>query len=126
MRYASGMKTPVLTFLLVGALVAPVAYAQKAPPADLRAIKAALAEKLKDGESARVKDVAFAPKAGSTTGLWDMCGAVNAKNSYGGYAGFSRFYGVAGPSETRPGKFDYIVLTVDGELAETMCERAGL
>jgi hypothetical protein len=52
-----------------------------------------------------------------------MCGEYNAKNSYGGYAGFSRFMGMVLVEER---KATYLVMTVQDELANTMCEKHGL
>ena len=48
------------------------------------AIKAAVEDKLKDPDSAQYK---WRPWNGSET----YCGSVNAKNSYGGYIGFTPF-----------------------------------
>lgn len=51
----------------------------------------AIASKLKDPESARLRDVVrvVSPKTGKTS---IICGWVNAKNSFGGYVGFRPFY----------------------------------
>lgn len=55
--------------------------------------KEALEAKLKDPESARYKNVAAYHVAGFSEG-YAFCGEVNAKNGFGGYAGYERFVGV--------------------------------
>lgn len=52
--------------------------------------KAAVAGMLKDPESARFQGIYGMQRAGHPE-VTSICGEVNAKNSYGGYAGFSRF-----------------------------------
>lgn len=79
----------MIELLLVAALAAD-GYPD-APPVDDAAYaeeqKAIVAAKLRDPESARFRNLSL--------GLTGMCGEVNGKNAYGGYAGFRRFY-VAG------------------------------
>ena len=50
-------------------------------------VQAHVLEAMKDPDSAKFRNV-----AATTTGAF-VCGEVNAKNSMGGYAGFTRFYG---------------------------------
>lgn len=47
-------------------------------------VKARVAGQLKDPDSAKFRDLERIGKA--------VCGEVNAKNSYGGYIGYQRFY----------------------------------
>ncbi len=54
----------------------------------LRIITDGVKEQLKDPDSAKFKNV----KVSSASGY--VCGEVNAKNSYGGYTGFTKFAGV--------------------------------
>ena len=76
------------TMLLLGALTAPMSVlAGSASPQDLQGIKSAMDDRLKDSESAKLKDVRIA-KDGT------VCGLVNAKNSYGAYAGYEPFIGM--------------------------------
>ncbi|WP_372400135.1 hypothetical protein [Azospirillum sp. HJ39] len=68
-----------------------------------KALQAAIEEgarsSLKDPDSAKFKDiVAFKTKTGSIAG----CGLINAKNSYGGYIGYTPFRTVVATSN---GKF---------------------
>lgn len=57
-----------------------------------------LKTRLKDGESAKFRATRMVTYGGNGTGRL-MCGEVNAKNSYGGYTGFTRFVaGVNGAS----------------------------
>lgn len=51
----------------------------------------AVAYSLKDPESAKFRNVRVSPYMGG----YVVCGEVNAKNSYGGYTGFTRFFGDA-------------------------------
>lgn len=76
---------------------------------------------LKDQDSAKFRNIKFAP--GEAEGAWVMCGEYNAKNSYGGYAGFSRFMGMALVDGR---KTTYLVMTVQDDMANTMCEKHGL
>lgn len=55
-----------------------------------KAATAAVAGMLKDPESARFQGLYGMQRAGHPE-VTSICGEVNAKNSYGGYAGFSRF-----------------------------------
>ena len=59
--------------------------------------KASVREKLKDGDSARFKDVFFCR---GERNLPMTCGMVNAKNSFGAYGGFERFVSAGRPSLT--------------------------
>ena len=65
-----------------------------------RAAKATLTARLKEPESARYRNlfVARAKSEGDAKQPLALCGEVNAKTSYGGYAGFQRFYVVDGES----------------------------
>ena len=73
------------TVLLLGALAVPVtAIAASVSAKDLEGIKSAMDDRLKDTESAKLKDVRIA-KDGT------ICGLVNAKNSYGAYVGYEPF-----------------------------------
>lgn len=59
------------------------------PTGAVASVKAAIAHDLKDPSSARFREiVAYRTSAGDTI----ICGEVNAKNSYGAYAGFEPFY----------------------------------
>lgn len=49
-----------------------------------------ISEDLKDSESARFQNLYGAKKEGESEIL--ICGEVNAKNSYGGYTGYKKFY----------------------------------
>jgi K+-transporting ATPase A subunit len=88
------------------------AAGSKATTADISAIKVAMEDRLKDADSANIKDVRIA-KDGTT------CGQVNAKNSYGAYGGFEPFIAM----KLEPNSF--YVLGVGGE-AGTLCESKGI
>lgn len=71
--------------LLLGTLaVSMSAVAGSVSPQDLKGIKSAMDDRLKDSESAKLKDVRIAEDG-------TVCGLVNAKNSYGAYAGYEPF-----------------------------------
>jgi hypothetical protein len=97
----------LLTFLLVALLAGcasqprTVSEAKAKAPEEPRfkvpitseqemAATAAVAAMLKDPESARFQGIYGMQWAGHPE-VTSICGEVNAKNSYGGYAGFSRF-----------------------------------
>ncbi|MEB0092879.1 hypothetical protein QN391_07325 [Pseudomonas sp. CCI1.2] len=76
--------------------------ADKFPVPEARAEQAKNAVKatLKDPESAQFRNLytkSFTgnPPRPNLAALVSVCGEVNAKNSYGGYTGFTRFYQVA-------------------------------
>lgn len=69
------------------ALLAVPAVAQE-PPDFVKNAKATLTKNFKDPDSAQYRGL-FIAQEGSY--YW-LCGEVNAKNSYGAYVGFRRFY----------------------------------
>lgn len=89
-----------------------LAAGSAATTADLSAIKHAMEDRLKDSDSAKLKDVRIA-KDGTT------CGLVNAKNSYGAYAGYEPFIAM----KLSPGNF--YVLGV-GEEPGKLCTSKGI
>ena len=107
------------TLLLAAMLFLPFSsFAQTPPKLDEKLLREAMADRLKDADSAKFKAVKYAPA--EAPGLWKMCGDVNAKNTYGGYAGFTRFYAMVSKDGKKPPY--YIVMAV-GELADTMCQK---
>lgn len=78
--------TVTFTLLAVPTLAAP-AKSSKIPDATrIASVKTFVANSLKDPESARFRSVKV---------KWEnVCGEVNAKNSYGGYVGYRRFYAI--------------------------------
>lgn len=81
----------VLTFLLFaieGASAAPAKQSKEVDAAKVQVVKMFIANSLKDPDSAKFRGVKM--KWGT------VCGEVNAKNSYGGYAGYRRFYAIDG------------------------------
>lgn len=77
----------VATLALIG-----VAFGAGAQSTDqlISDAKAAIIQKLKDPDSATFRNVVYAPAAQGTGGT--VCGEVNARNAYGGYAGFTPFF----------------------------------
>lgn len=93
-----GSHRPHLGFVLAGVLSlisgpAPVAAADAAR--DIAALKqrlrADLLHQLKDPESARVRGEYLSMPEQADLAVRALCGEINARNSYGGYAGFTRF-----------------------------------
>lgn len=81
------MRWVLLTAIALTPINAAIAQQPKSDPLFAQA-RAALAQKLKDPESARIeglKRTNFANTKGAPTPA--VCGTVNAKNSFGGYAG---------------------------------------
>ena len=79
--------------LLLGALaiVLPCAGTPKKEPSFVEEAQAATLDALKDPESARFKWVRATDGTKLDMRWRAICGEVNAKNSHGGYTGFSRF-----------------------------------
>jgi len=65
--------------------------ARPATKAELAKLRVKVGEELKDGDSAKYKDVRIVV---SEDGTKNACGYVNSKNSYGGYTGFSKFVAI--------------------------------
>lgn len=78
-----------------------------------------VAKQLKDPESAQFGEVYFVErqKIGNRH-YGDLCGSVNARNSFGGYAGMSRF--VAGFEYSESGSFSMNGLTMESELSRAV------
>ena len=62
-------------------------YSGKTESEAIEAGKLAVTSSLKDPDSAKFRNTRLVPHLQGAV----VCGEVNAKNSYGGYAGFSRF-----------------------------------
>lgn len=65
-----------------------IAEAKKASEEFVNKSKQLLTQNLKDPDSAKFSDLVIAQSAGHKL----LCGAINAKNSYGGYVGAKKFY----------------------------------
>lgn len=103
----------VLIALLSIASVSSVSAAGIAGTAsDIKALRVAMDDKLKDSDSAKFKDVRIA-------GDGVTCGLVNSKNSYGAYSGYQPFMAM----KLSSGKF--FVLSVD-EAAGQVCASKGI
>ncbi|PWE48482.1 hypothetical protein DEM26_18210 [Thioclava sp. NG1] len=87
-------------------------------PELLKDVKAEVSKELKDPDSAKFRNI-FSVKSGEET---IICGEVNARNSYGGYAGYSYFYGMSS------GVLGYLQIALDdagkAELARMKCSLA--
>lgn len=78
-----------------------------ATDSDLAGISLAMDDILKDADSAKLKNVTLRKESEG----WEVCGLVNAKNSYGAYAGYTPFIGM---KFDRPeGKDIFVILSVD-------------
>ena len=62
--------------------------------------KQAVLQQLKDPDSAQFRDVFTSPVLNKDGAPLAICGEVNAKNSYGGYTGFQKFYYLPGGQAT--------------------------
>lgn len=110
------MKRVLCAFL--GLTAFGFSIAQSAPKVNERALREAMEIHLKDAPSARFKNIRQQKTEAKIPGMWDICGEVNSKNSYGGYAGFETFVG----STIKEGKepVQYFVVRVGG-VADQMC-----
>ena len=84
---------------------------EKAPVPDARAeeAKSAVRALLKDPGSAQFRNIYSRGMGGKPIPGAAVCGEVNAKNSYGGYIGFTRFY------QSKPGERATLWSTEDWE-----------
>jgi hypothetical protein len=95
-----------------------------ATPQQLEVIRTALQNKLKDADSAKFMNVRMLP---ADQGMSDICGKVNAKNSYGAYAGYRTFYGeyFDATNGSKASAFILIIQDQDSPVADRMCEKQG-
>lgn len=93
------------------------------------AVKRAIADKLKDPQSARFGGMSAARI--EATGIVRVCGTVNAKNSYGGYGGDARFAAdlndQKGAPNTIPAFVDGVVGSPGRDIGlDVICGQVGL
>lgn len=98
-----------------------LAYASQAPAATkaelIKASQEAVREQMKDPESARFRNM----KVYDIT----VCGEVNAKNSYGGYNGFKRFFVLGGAVARVEGGMDNDAFVIShAQFCATKADRA--
>jgi hypothetical protein len=119
------LRSVVLAVLLLAAQSGITATPKEAPKSatsgELAIITQAFSEKLKDPFSMRLKDVRIAGVS--------VCGEVNAKNSYGAYSGYTKFYGVyldGGAGGKSAAMILHIDAGSDDTVATQMCTRDGM
>ena len=101
---------------VASALLSGVAIAAKPPAINQKALKTAFEDKLKDADSAKFKDLT--QTAAEAAGAWQLCGEVNAKNSYGAYNGYEPFLAMSFVEKGKP--VQYLVIGI-GESAGMVC-----
>lgn len=101
---------------LAAASLSSIAIAAKPPAINHKALKAAFEERLKDADSAKFKDLT--QKSSEAAGSWQLCGEVNAKNSYGAYSGYEPFLAMSFVEKGKP--VQYMILGI-GEAAGMVC-----
>jgi hypothetical protein len=89
------MSTRVLLgFVLVASMVATVSAGQGLSPKQRKALYDAVTENFKDPSSAQFRKIELVDgRDAKKPGEGIYCGEVNAKNSYGAYAGYMPFIG---------------------------------
>lgn len=99
----------------------PAALRTVAVPArTMAAYQAAVADTLRDPESARFRGVRVVREADGGNAL---CGELNARNAYGGYVGYEAFYA---PLVTVGDKAAAVLWTASRQSLETILEKCGL
>jgi hypothetical protein len=111
----------MLMLLAVPAQVQAAGGTEKAPPitltdAQISMVKEAVADRLRDPESARFGRIKASGNPSASTIF--VCGIVNAKNGYGGYAGRSPFATLINDGNKIGGML--IIAGVDGFLEQTV------
>lgn len=120
---------------MVAAALAVVSWTAEAAPrpateAEIELVRASMLTRLKDAESARFTDVMISDVP-TNTGMFELCGKVNAKNSMGGYIGFSDFIGYLIPASAAENREKPVVVVIGidvrglGHVAAE-CRKAGL
>lgn len=77
------------TALFAGSAAPVQAESRSATPAEIELAREGMQELLKDADSAKFRNVRFGVGSSKAT----VCGDVNAKNTFGAYAGFTAFVG---------------------------------
>lgn len=86
------MKKTILAAMLVATSVPAMAAQDQVPDEAFRAkVETLVRSQLKDPQSAIFTHVLYDPTSVDKHGVVRYCGLVNAKNSYGGYAGDTPF-----------------------------------
>lgn len=91
--------------LIAAAVGLALASCQWLPGTDANLIEQAkkkVAAELRDPASAQFREVHTAPQKGRSTPA--VCGEVNGRNAYGGYAGFQKFYVLGDEVRLDPGE----------------------
>lgn len=112
------MRKLLLTFLLVAGAVHAGDPVRDATPKELAAIKANLELRLKDASSAKLQRVRVKGEK--------FCGLVNAKNSYGAYAGYSPISGMVFKDTTGKQLAAVIGIGPPEDAIRQICEDDGL
>lgn len=105
----------------VCAASALAAAPRDATKAEIGYVQKGMVERLKDPESARYTNVQIVT---GDDGVLTVCGSVNSKNSYGGYAGASRFMGILSPENKSA--FIVGIDTPDKPFIQLMCSQKGM
>lgn len=102
----------IIAVYFLSALVSVSAFAASASASkeDIQGLKSAMEDRLKDADSAKFKDVRIAANG-------TVCGQVNAKNSYGAFAGFTPFIAL----KLAAGKF--AVVGISPEAAQVCADK---
>ena len=96
--------------ILAAAAVHAAPNLRPATKAEIEAIRLRMQDDLKDADSAKLRKV-FAD--GPTNAVRNVCGEVNAKNSYGAYGGYVKFYTMIAP--TTDGKTLSLAVMLDND-----------
>lgn len=126
------MKAKFISALIVGLVATTSAAsahateaARPATKAEVAAMTQQLKERLKDPGSVQLRNVKAikTPDAGT-----QICGEVNAKNSFGGYVGFAAFIGSVFYLDTKKFVMPMIVGIddADGTVVRDMCREKGI
>lgn len=110
-------KLPLALLLIAGAVHAGNAV-RDATPKELAAIKADLELRLKDAGSAKLQSVRVKGEK--------FCGLVNAKNSYGAYAGYKPISGMVFKDATGKQLAAVIGISPPEDVVRQICEDDGL
>lgn len=122
----------VVCLTLAGCVAPGEEWAPEAPPlgrtasitdAQMKAIRETVAYDMKDPDSVQFRNMAATR---SPSGVTYVCGEVNARNGFGGYVGFSPFYGMFKPNGA---KFNIVMMPgsrASGSDVHDACRKAGI
>lgn len=116
-----GMEVERITKAIFAAALSACLAVGHAATVNQVALRASMNTVLKDADSAKFTEI----KVKQADGIWLVCGLVNAKNSFGAYAGPSSFFAIGVAADPRKPIATFVGPMI-GDAADARCAQEGL